>query len=141
VPKSELHENSAEELVEHVVIESFFELTAHVFKRAAFGLVGLLITVVGIPGDVQLQPLEDDFSETYTGPEEDTNVLYVAACPRTDHATMAVGVTEENYWMGQAHNDFGDALREALEHGHPETLIARCSLTDNTCGPVWIARQ
>lgn len=141
VPKSEIHQDGIEELVEHVSIEAVAHLSAHIFKRAALGLIGVLLTVLFIPGDVQLRPLEDDFGETYTGPDSDANVTYVAACPRVDHPMVAVGVTSDGYWAGVGRNDFGDALRDALEHGHSETLIARCSLTDNTCGPVWIAHQ
>jgi hypothetical protein len=147
VKKSELrnedgstNESSLEDLAEHVTIEGFFELSAHVFERAAIGLVGIIITVLGIPGDTQLHPLEDDFEEPYTGPEDDTNVFFVAACPRPDHPQVEEGVTSDGYWAGSGHNDFGDALRDALAHGHSEVLVARCSLTDNTCGPVWIRR-
>src|SRR5215218_5154334 len=56
IPKAQLSEEGIEELVEHVTIEAFFELTAHVFQQAAFGLAGLVISVVGIPGDVRLSP-------------------------------------------------------------------------------------
>jgi hypothetical protein len=93
-----------------------------------------------LSGDTPLQPLEDDFSELYTGPEEDTNVFFVGACPRTDHPQVQIGVTSDGYWAGSGFNDFGDALRGALDHPHAETLVARCSLTDNTCGAVWIAQ-
>ena len=61
------------------------------------GLVGVVITVLSIPGDTQLQPLSDDLSDLYTGPDPDDNVSYVAACPRTDHALVAVGVTDDGY--------------------------------------------
>jgi hypothetical protein len=140
VSKSELSEDGLDELVEHVVIEVVAEVAKHVFKRAVLGLVGVVITVLQIPGDTQLRPLDDDFSEEYTGPEDDTNIFFVACCPRADHPQVAVGVTAEGYWAGTGQNDFGDALREALQHGHAEAFVARCSLTDNTCGPVWIAR-
>ena len=67
-------------------------------------------------------------------------MFFVATCPRTDHPQVAVGVTSDGYRAGSGQNDFGDALKEALQHGHSETIVARCSLTDNTCGPVWITR-
>jgi hypothetical protein len=140
VPKSDLSEDSTDELIEHMVIEGVAEIAKHVFKKAALGLVGVVITALQIQGDTPLQPLEEDFSETYTGPEDDTNVFFIAACPRTDHPQVAVGVTSDGYWAGSGQNDFGDALKEALQHGHSETILARWSLTDNTCGPVWIAR-
>jgi hypothetical protein len=139
VAKSDLGENPSHEMLEHLIIEGVAEAASHLFKRAALGLIGVVITALSIEGDTPLQPLEDDFSEPYSGPAEDTNVFFLAACPRTDHAVVAAGVTGDGYWAGSGHNDFGDALREALQHGHPETMVARCSLTDNTCGPVWIA--
>lgn len=145
VPKSDLElalsEEGLDEFIEHAVIHEIAHGAAHLFKVAEFGLIGVVTLVIGIPADVRIVPLEEDFSEPYAGPEEDTNVLYVAVCPRTDHPVMAAGVTAENYWTGQAYHDLRDALEEAVRHGHSETLVARCSLTDNTCGPVWIARQ
>jgi hypothetical protein len=141
VLKSDLNSNEGiEELVEHISIEAIFELSAHMFKLVGLGLAGLVVSVVGIPGDVRLQPLED-FSEEYGGAESDANVSYVAACSRTDHPQAMVGVTSDGYWAGTPTNDFNEALKEALQHGHPETLVARCSTTDNTCGPVWIAKN
>jgi hypothetical protein len=140
VPKSDLAKDSSDEALEHVVIEGVAEIAKHVFKRASLGLIGVLITVLQIQGDTPLRPLDDDFSEEYTGPEGDTNVFFVACCPRTDHPQVAVGVTSDGYWAGTGQNDFGDALREALQHGHAEAMVARCSLTDNTCGAVWIAQ-
>jgi len=140
VSKSELSEDGIGELVEHVVIEVVAEVAKHVFKRAIFGLAGVVITALQIPSDTPLKPLEDDFSELYSGPQEDTNVFFIACCSRTDHPMVAVGVTSDGYWTGTGQNDFGDALREALQHGHADAMVARCSLTDNTCGPVWIAR-
>jgi hypothetical protein len=131
-----------QELAEHVAIETFFELASHLFKQATLGLVGVVINVLGVPGDTQLRPLDDDFDEEYTGPETDTNITYTALCPRPDHLGSGLpGVTSDGYWTGAPHNDFGDALNDARLHAHSETVIARCSLSDNTCGVVWIARN
>lgn len=141
VPKSELAgKSSLQDLVEHIVIEGIAEGLAHLFKQAAFGLAGVLITVLSIPGDTQLKPLDDDFSEPYTGPEDDPNVSFVAVCPRTDHPTMQAGTMENGYWAGPARTDFGDALGDMINHGHSEAGVARCSLTDDTCGLVWAAQ-
>jgi hypothetical protein len=141
VPKTELAEKSSlGDLGEHILIEVIAEGLAHLFKQAAFGLIGVLITVLGIPGDTQLKPLDDDFSEPYTGPEDDTNVSFVAVCPRTDHPVMQVGTTADGYWTGSARTDFGDALGDMINHGHSEAGVARCSLTDGTCGLVWAAQ-
>lgn len=140
VPKSDLGEDSSDEALEHLVIEGIAHVAMHVFEKAALGLIGVVITALSIQGDTPLRPPDEDFSEEYTGPENDKNVFFVACCPRTDHPLIAVGVTPDGYWAGTGQNDFGDALREALKHGHPEAMVARCSLTDDTCGPVWIAR-
>jgi hypothetical protein len=140
VKRSELGaDEGITDLIEHVAIEAVFEIPAHMFKLVELGLVGVVISVLGIPGDVELRPLEPDFSEEYSGPDTDANVSYVAACSRSDHPLVMAGVTPEGYWAGTGTNDFNEALKEALRHGHPETLVARCSTTDNTCGPVWAA--
>jgi hypothetical protein len=140
VSKSQLNSESTDEMIDHIVIEVIAEVAAHLFKRAALGLIGVLITVLSIQGDTPLKPLDDDFSEPYTGPEDDTNVNFIAVCPRTDHPVPAVGTTADGYWVGTPQNDFGDALAETLKHGHAESLVARCSLSDNTCGLVWASQ-
>ncbi len=137
---SDLEGESDYDWVEHLFVEGVAEWLAHTFHNAAFGLAGLVITVVGIPTDTPLHPLDDDFEELYTGPEDDTNVFYVAMCSRTDHPIPAIGTTPEGYWTGLAYNDFGAAIKESVAHEHSEALVARCSLTDNTCGLVWAAR-
>ncbi|MCP2298605.1 hypothetical protein SAMN04244553_6515 [Nocardia amikacinitolerans] len=137
---SELQEQDDHEWLHHLFVEGVAEGLAHLFRRAAFGLAGVVITVLGIPGDTPLRPLDDDFEELYTGPEADSNVVYVATCAREDHPIPAIGTTPEGYWAGSAYNDFGAALKEAVAHEHSEALVARCSLTDNTCGLVWAAR-
>jgi len=128
------------ELAKHSAIEAVFEGSAHLFKLAGLGLIGLVISVLGIPGNVKLGPLKKDFSEEYDGPDEDPNVTYVPLCSRTDHPLVMTGVTPDGYWAGTGTGDFNEALKQALQHEHTETLIARCSTTDSTCGPVWIAQ-
>ena len=97
------------------------------------GLVSLIITVVTIPGDVQLRPIDPDWSGA-DGEEGDT---YVAVCPRTDHQMVMQGVTSDGYWTGFGRAVFGDAASDMKAHGHPESFVARCSLSDESCGPVW----
>jgi hypothetical protein len=138
--KSELDDESTVDMIEHVSIEGLAELSELVFKKAAFGLAGLVLTALSVSTDSPMKPLDDDFSELYTGPEDDTNVYFLAVCPRTDHPVPAIGTTQDGYWTGTPRNDFGDALTETLKHGHSEAMVARCSLTDNTCGLVWAAQ-
>lgn len=140
VPRSELEGESSDEWIEHIVIEGIAEAASHHFKRAALGLVGVVVTVLSIEGDTPLHPLEDDFRELYTGPAEDPNVMFLAMCSRTDHPMPAIGTTVDGYWTGSPMRDFGDALQETLAHGHRESVVARCSLTDKTCGLVWAAQ-
>lgn len=140
VPRSDLEGESSDEWKEHLVIEGIAETLDFLFKEAALGLVGVVITALSIQGDTPLHPLDDDFSELYTGPADDPNVTFIAMCPRTDHPMAAANTTVDGYWTGSPRTDFGDALQEALAHGHRESVVARCSLTDNTCGLVWAAQ-
>lgn len=136
---SELEGQEEHEWVEHLLIEGFAEGFAHLFHKAAIGLAGLVVTVLGIPGNTKLRPLPEDFEQPYVGPDsEDT--YYAATCPRDDHPIPDIGTTPEGYWIGSAYNDFGAALREAVAHPHAEARVARCSLTEQTCGLVWAAR-
>jgi hypothetical protein len=139
VSRSELSSEGISELVEHVVIEAIAHIAAELFEAAALGLVGVVLSVLSI-SDTPLQPLDESFNQPYTGPETDMNVSFIALCPRTDHVMAATGTTQEGYWAGTPQNDFGAALKDALDHGHSEAIVARCSLTDNTCGPVWAAK-
>jgi hypothetical protein len=142
VPKSSLRDNEdVAEFVLHMGIEAIGHIGAKLFGKLALGLVGLVLMALEIPTDTPIKPLDDDFTETYNGPEDDSNVTFVAACPRTDHPMAAVGTTEEGYWTGTPQTDFGDALNETIKHGHAEAVVARCSMTDNTCGLVWVAQQ
>jgi hypothetical protein len=126
-------EELGKEAGEHWLSHKFFHL---LFKRAG-GLVSLVVTVIGIPGDVQLRPLEPD----WTGPIDQPEDTYVAVCPRSDHSVMTPGTTGEGYWTGQGHKTYGDAFGEVQAHGHAEGFVALCSLaegaTEGTCGPAW----
>src|SRR5262249_25624311 len=51
--------------IKHASIEAVFEIPAHLFKVAGLGLIGLVVSVLGIPGNVKLKPLNGDFSEEY----------------------------------------------------------------------------
>lgn len=145
VPKSEMApagENSADEAIEHLSVFVVFKLLEMASRKAVFGLVDLIITVVGIQGNVspeQLRPLPDDFSHDYSGPEPDP-IFYVAACPRKDHPQVQQGVTTDGTWAGSGQHDFKEALRDAMHHGHRETLIARCDTQALACGVVWLAK-
>ncbi|MEU7436142.1 hypothetical protein AB0B07_35720 [Streptomyces sioyaensis] len=140
VPRSELEGESSDEWIEHIAIESIAHAAMHQFKLAALGLIGVVITALSIQGDTPLHPLEDDFREPYTGPSNDPNVTYIAMCSRTDHPMPAIGTTVDGYWTASPTSNFGEALQETLAHGHRESVVARCSLTDETCGLVWAAK-
>lgn len=137
---SELQGQEEHEWVHHLLVEGIAEGFAYLFHNAAFGLAGLVLTVLGMPSDQRLPALPDDFEEPYSGPEDDPNTHYIAACARDDHPMVAVGTTSEGYWTGTPYNDFGTALKEAVAHEHSEALVSRCSLTEQTCGLVWAAR-
>jgi len=146
VAKSELMpqgESSAEEMFEHLTSFAIFKVLETVSRKAIFGLADLVLMVVGIQGNVspeQLRPLGDDFSKDYTGPEDST-MFYVAACARKDHPQVQVGVTGDGFWAGSGCHDFKVALKDAVQHGHRETLIARCDTQDLTCSTVWLAKD
>lgn len=101
---------------------------------AAGGLISLVISVLSIPGDVQLKPLPVNSQ----GPaDQDSDVTYLAVCPRTDHPMVTTGVTPEGYWTGAGQSSFTAAASDMKDHGHPETFVVRCSTKHGTCGPVW----
>jgi hypothetical protein len=119
----------AEELGIHTLGHFFLEM---VFKGAG-GLIGIVATALQIPGDVQLRPLEPDF----TGPIDQPNEHFMALCPRADHSLVLEGVTTDGYWAGPGRDFFSEAVADMKGHGHPEALVARCDLDDGTCGAVW----
>ena len=92
----------------------------------------MVLTVVTIPGDVQLRPLEPDFQ----GPADQPGDTYIALCPRQDHPMVIAGVTNDGYWAGQSQATFAEAEAERQSHSHAECFVARCSTADQTCGPV-----
>lgn len=136
---SELQNQTEHEWIEHLLVEGFGELFSHLFEAPRLGLAALLVTVLSLPGDTPLRPLPDPFELPYAGPEDD-DVSYAAACPRVDHPAPLIGTTTDGFWVGTASHDFGAALAEAVGHFHPEALVARCSLREQTCGLVWAAR-
>jgi len=144
VAKSDLDptaESSSDEAIEHLTVFTIFKIAEELTGKAIFGLFDLIITAVGIQGNVspeQFRPLDDDFSEDFNGPDPD-EVFYVAACPRKDHPQVEVGVSPDGFWSGTASHDFKDALREAMHHEHRESLIARCDTGAQTCSVVWLA--
>jgi hypothetical protein len=145
VSKSELApegDSSTDEAIEHLTSFVIFKGLEMATRKAIFGLVDLVIMVVGIQGNVspeQLRPLDDDFAKEYDGPEEDT-MFYVAACPRKDHPQVQVGVTTDGFWSSSARHDFKEALKDAMHHGHRETFIARCDTQGLTCSAVWLGK-
>jgi hypothetical protein len=146
VPKSDLEpggESSIDELDEHIAQYHIFKLLEEITANSIFGLFDVVLMVLPIQGNTipqqfqPPQPLEDDFSEDFDFPHSDA-VFYVAACPRSNH--MGDGAKGPGLWTGEARHDFKDALRDAMHHGHRETLIARCNLEMGTCGVVWLAK-
>ena len=121
----------AGEVAEHVIVHAIGE-AAHFLFGAAGGLVSLVLTVVTIPGDVRLKPIEPDFQ----GQADQEGDTYIAACPRNDHPMVINGATNDGYWVGQGHATFDEADAERKSHGHAECFVARCSAADQTCGPV-----
>ena len=113
------------------------EVGAQVVEHAvAGGLIPLVATVVQIPGDVMLRPLEPDWS----GPADEEGNTFVAVCPRADHPMVQEGVTGDGDWAGRGHDDFAGAAADLSTHGHAEALVALCSLPNRTCGPVWAVK-
>ncbi|MDA2394493.1 hypothetical protein PDN30_15970 [Bacillus cereus] len=100
---------------------------------AAGGLISVVVEVLKIPGDVQLQKLDDNWS----GPCNQSNDTYVAVCPRKDHQQVLPGVSSDGYWAGNGHSKYEDALAEMQAHGHAEAFVVRCNVSEGTCGAVW----
>lgn len=118
----------AEDVGLHVLGHAFF----HMLFKAAGGLISLVITVLQIPGDKMLRPLDDD----WTGPVDNPEDTFVAVCPRNDHGPME-GATSEGYWTGPGRQFFSEALSDMQQHGHAESGVARCSTPNGECGLVW----
>src|SRR5262249_7784615 len=77
-----------EEALEHGILHAIGVGCEKIFGRIG-GLIPLIITVIQIPGDVQLRPLEPEW-EAPAASEEGNS--FVAVCPHTDHPMVAVGV-------------------------------------------------
>jgi hypothetical protein len=129
----ETSEGGLAEVAEEVGLHALGHYAFEKLFGAIGGLIALVITVVQIPGDVQLRPLEPDWEGAADQPDEQ----YVALCPRIDHPLAQVGVTQDGYWTGLAQPTYADALSEAQGHGHSETVVCRVSVQDATCGAVW----
>lgn len=121
----------AGEIAEHVIVHAIGEGAEFLFDVAG-GLVSLVLTVVTIPGDVRIKPMEPDFQ----GPADQAGDTFLAVCPRKDHAMLINGATSDGFWTGNAQSAFSDADGERKAHGHAQCFVARCSTTDGTCGPV-----
>jgi hypothetical protein len=109
----------------HIVLEKLF--------KAAGGMIAVVITALQIPGDVELHPLEPDF----TGPIDQPNEHFIALCPRDDHPLVQEGVTTDGYWAGPGREFYSEAVTDMKAHGHAEAVVARCDLNEGTCGAVW----
>jgi len=104
---------------------------------AAGGLLAVLGKVLEIPGDVELKPLPESFSV----PVAQDQAKFVAVCLRKDHSLVTVGANADGTWAGSSRDSFFDAFDDLNAHEHPEACIARCSLSENTCGVVWVAKS
>lgn len=122
------------EVAEELGLHTLGHVVLHKIFGKVGGLMGLVLIVLEIPGDVQLRPLEEDWSGPVELPDEGDT--YVAMCPRTDHPMVAQGVVE-GYWAGPGRKFFSEAVDDLKAHGHGEAFVARCSLSENTCGAVW----
>lgn len=143
VTRSELADESADEMKEHLATFTIFKALEVVSAKALFGLLDLVITVVGIQGNVspeQFRPDDDDFEASPEDPPSE-NVLYVPACSRTDHAMAAAAVTPDGTWIGSASQTFEGALQAVLSHEHREAYIARCDVGAKKCSVVWLAKN
>jgi hypothetical protein len=130
-------DDTSDSQLPEVALETGLHALGHYFLEKSFhaagGLIALVLTVISIPGDVQLQPLDPDWE----GPADQPYEQYVATCPRPDHQQGQAGVTSDGYWIGTGHSTYAEALGDSQAHGHPEGMVCRVSDTDATCGAVW----
>lgn len=131
-PIAEDGESWAGELAEHAIIHAL-GVGLEKIGVAAGGLISLVLTVVFIPADVQLRPLDPEWK----GQATEGDAQYVTVCARSDHPMVVEGTTREGYWVGPSRGTFEEAIADFRAHGHSEALIARCSPSEGTCGPVW----
>lgn len=125
-----------ESIVEFVAEESLLHAVGAGIEKVgieAGGVIGLVLSVVMIPGDVMLKPMADD----YQAPANREGDSYVPLCPRKDHGMVIDGVTPDGFWVGPAGNDFAAAVAACQAHGHSAAFVAMCAPNDGACGPVW----
>lgn len=122
--------------VEHGLVHGIGLVIESLFEKAAGGLISLVLTVVTIPGDVMIKPLEP----SYEGPSEKEGDSFLAMCARSDHPMVQTGVTSDGYWIGPVRTQWIDAAQDMAAHAHSESFVARCSLPDARCGPVWAVK-
>jgi hypothetical protein len=77
----------------------------HIAKVGEVRLVGLVITVIGIPCNVIVRPIEPDA----TAPINDESDLYFALCSR-EHSMLDEGATSDGFWAGPPRNSFYDPV-------------------------------
>lgn len=138
----EEHAENVAETEEHIGSFIVFKALEMISRKAIFGLVDLVLMVVGIQGNTipeQFTPLDDDFKRTVDDEESD-GVFYVPACSRTDHGMVTADVTAQGTWQGRPTTQMAEAVQALLQHGHHESYLARCDVGAKTCSPVWFAR-
>lgn len=143
VTRTELkeHSESEDEMREHIATFIIFKSLELVTRKVLLGLVDLVITALSIPGNVtpEMMKAARDLKASPSDPPDDRKI-YIAACSRTDHAMLTVGVQEDGTWAGTATPQFETAVQEAVKHVHAESLVARCDFEEQTCDAVWLAK-
>jgi hypothetical protein len=124
------------ELPEHIALHAFGVAFETIGVKMG-GLIALVATVLSIPGDTALHPLNSDGGSLALDTTPMEGNTYIAVCPRSDHPMAQKGVTEDGYWTGLGRSTFVDAVSDMRAHTHAEAFVARCSLSEGTCGPVW----
>jgi hypothetical protein len=99
-------------------------LVGQMFKLA-HPLGGVSWTVLNIPGDAQLRPIEDD----WTAEADRSGDSCIAVCAMI-HAMVSEGVTSEGQWTGPARDTFEAAEADVASHEHPEAFVVLASLNE-----------
>jgi hypothetical protein len=123
--------SEAEEEAGHLLLEVGVHADAHLIGGAVGGLVGLVLLVLQIPGDVQLRPLEPQWE----APADRDGDVYLAVCP-VSHPLVMEQVTPDGYWTGPGRQTFEEAEQDVAGHEHAEAFVALCSTPEGVCGPV-----
>jgi hypothetical protein len=137
------HADSSEDMKEHLLTFAIFKALEVLTRKALFGLFDLVITALGIQGNVtpeQLRAIDDGFEAGATDPPRDA-VVYVAACSRTDHPLVLANVSPDGSWLGTPRDTVEEALRDLVHHDHREGFLARCDANAGTCSTVWVAKD